>query len=64
MKPLIRIRSITAPEKIEAVVAANRVKAAQNTPVALSVRFGPMNSAQGTPSAPSSPIEKPLGKAR
>ena len=31
---------MTAPEKMEAVVAANSVNAAQKMPVALSARFG------------------------
>jgi hypothetical protein len=46
-KPTTWIRSITAPEKIEAVVAANRVKAPQNTPVALSPMNGPITSPIG-----------------
>ena len=42
-----RIRSITEPENIEAVVQANSVNAPQNTPVALSARFGPMTAPTG-----------------
>ena len=41
-KPTVCILSIKAPEQIDAVVAANRAKAPQNTPDALSAIFGPM----------------------
>lgn len=37
-----RMRLMAAPEKLEAVVAANTVKPAQKMPVALSARSGPM----------------------
>ena len=43
------MRSITEPDMMDAVVQANRVKAPQNTPEALSCRFGPIHSLQGTP---------------
>ena len=41
-KALILILSMTAPEKIEAVVQANKVNAATNTPVAWSLSIGPI----------------------
>ncbi|MCY1309711.1 hypothetical protein D9M70_598340 [compost metagenome] len=47
MKALIRARSMMAPERIEPVVAANRAKAPQKMPVALSLMFGPMAWLQG-----------------
>ena len=48
-----------AGKKIEAVVAAKSVKAAQKMPVALSARFGPMDISHGQPEA-SSAGKKPL----
>ena len=36
------MRSITAPDIIDAVVAANKANAPKNTPEALSAMFGPM----------------------
>ena len=52
MKPLMRMRSITAPDMIDAVVAENIANAAQKTPDALSARFGPIEAPHGTPAAP------------
>ena len=65
MKALIRVRSISAPERIEPVVAANMAKAAQKMPVALSLMFGPMDWLQGMPAMMASmrgtmPSGKPL----
>ena len=54
MNAVMRMRSMTAPDMIDAVVQANSVNAPQKTPVALSSRFGPMFSPQGTPPAPAS----------
>ena len=48
IQELIRILSITDPETIEATVAENSTNAAQKTPEALSWRFGPIPSLQGT----------------
>ena len=39
---------------MDAVVQANRVNAPQNTPVALSARFGPIDALHGTADAPAS----------
>ena len=49
-----RMRSITEPDMMDAVVQANRVNAPQNTPVALSARFGPIDALHGTADAPAS----------
>ena len=60
-----RMRSMTEPDMMEAVVHANKVNAPQNTPVALSCRFGPIESPHGTPPAPASKSGmKPLYIAR
>ena len=64
VKALILIRSITAPEKIEAVVQANKVKAAQKTPVAWSLNIGPIDTFQGVPYPSRSIGTKPPGKAK
>src|SRR5436190_23949590 len=42
-----RTRSISAPERIDAVVHENRRNAAQKTPEMWSVRFGPRFAAHG-----------------
>ena len=63
-----RMRSITAPDTIEAAVQENSRKAAQNTPVIRSAAFGPIVSAQGRLPEPiswSSPPKKGnIGKAQ
>ena len=46
-KANLRIRSMTAPETIEAEVQAKSRKAAQKTPLMRSSRRGPMLSPQG-----------------
>ena len=69
------MRSMTAPDMIEAVVQANRVNAPQKTPDALSEMFGPiycaaspqpsaMELAYSPPEMPAAPAEKsmPVGK--
>ena len=45
----MRMRSITEPDMIDPVVQENSTKAAQNTPLMLSPRFGPMEPSHGTP---------------
>ena len=49
MNALILILSRTDPEKIDAVVHANKVNAAQKTPVAWSLNIGPIDTFQGVP---------------
>ena len=62
---LIRIRSITAPEKIDAVVAAKSTNAPQKIPLALSARLGPILADHGSPAAAASKSGmKPLYIAR
>ena len=46
-KELVRIRSSTAPDMIEPVVAAKSAKAPQKMPVT-EVTFGPMSSLHGS----------------
>ncbi|MNC27714.1 hypothetical protein D3C75_758980 [compost metagenome] len=65
MKALIRVRSMIAPDMIEAVVAANSTNAAQKMPVALSCTLGPMLELHGRLAAAPSrfgtrPVAKPL----
>jgi len=63
-----RIRSITAPDTIEAAVQENSRNAAQNTPVIRSDRLVPMFCDQGRFAAPASWFSPPkngkLGKAQ
>ncbi|UUY01866.1 hypothetical protein LRS13_14155 [Svornostia abyssi] len=59
---LVRMRSMTAPDMIDAVVAANIAKAPQKTPLRLSSRFGPMFALHGNaPLASSSMRGTPVG---
>ena len=61
---LILILSITAPEKIDAVVHANSVNAAQKIPVAWSLSIGPIETFHGTPYPSKSPGINPVGNAK
>ena len=63
-KELILILSITEPEKIEAVVHAKSVNAAQNTPVAWSLNIGPIETFHGAPYPSKSIGTNPPGKAK
>ena len=59
---LRRTRSMSAPERIEPVVAANRANAPQNTPLAESPRFGPMFALHGSAAFASSSMRgTPVG---
>ena len=51
---LSRTRSMSAPDRIDPVVAANRAKAPQKTPLAESSMFGPMFSLHGSAALASS----------
>ena len=55
---------MSAPDRIDPVVAANRAKAPQKTPLAASSRFGPMFSLHGRAALASSSMRgTPVGIA-
>ena len=63
-KALVRIRSRTAPDMIEPVVAAKSANAPQKMPLTGSSMFGPMLSPHGSAAlARSSSLIQPLGIA-